>query len=63
MRILKLLEPVVCMIPNYDGWSSSPQEGELAYRGGKPITFWVDNDMENTNSSIWRCFRELVEAY
>jgi hypothetical protein len=51
------------MIPNYDGWSSSPQEGELAYRGGKPITFWVDNDMENTNSSIWRCFRELVEAY
>jgi hypothetical protein len=60
MRVLKLLEPVVCAIPNYDGWLSPPQEGGLVCRDGKPKTFW--DDTKNENGVYSRCFRELVEA-
>ncbi|GBE88081.1 hypothetical protein SCP_1203100 [Sparassis crispa] len=32
LRILKILEPVKCVDPSYDGWVSMPREGELHVR-------------------------------
>ncbi|KAF8870124.1 hypothetical protein BD779DRAFT_620137 [Infundibulicybe gibba] len=31
MRILKIIEPVICAIPRYDGWMPPPEEGSLLY--------------------------------
>ncbi|KAF8871894.1 hypothetical protein BD779DRAFT_1680046 [Infundibulicybe gibba] len=36
MKILKILQPVACTIPGYDGYMPPPEEGSLLYRRSAP---------------------------
>jgi hypothetical protein len=58
LRILNITEPVVCVIPNYDGWVPFPKEGGLVVGSQEPLAFWVDK----RDNMMSRCLRELAEA-
>jgi hypothetical protein len=57
MRILKFVEPVTCVIPNYDGRLQFPREGELFYQQ-RLFTRRIDAD-----SPTSQCLKHLVEDY
>lgn len=48
LRILKLLEPVNTLIPDYDGLIGIPKEGEFMTRAGafQPLTLMKDDSLE-----------------
>ena len=64
LRFLKIITPVTCVIPSYDGYISFPMEGELYQRrgvGGPDKTWSVDIDRSKGGNMV-RCLRLLWEA-
>ncbi|TFK67936.1 hypothetical protein BDN72DRAFT_842430 [Pluteus cervinus] len=56
VRVMKITEPVKCLIPDYDGYVNPPREGELVTRGlpgQTPEPWTVDIDpRKSTHSSM-----------
>jgi hypothetical protein len=59
MRILKFIEPVTCIIQNYDGRLPFPREGDLFHRQRHQV-FTCRIDQDNPTS---QCLKRLVEDY
>jgi hypothetical protein len=59
MRILKFMEPVICIIPSYDGHLPFPREGDLFHRQRDQV-FTCRIDQDNPTS---QCLKHLVEDY
>ena len=43
LRFLKIITPVKCTAPLYDGRIKQPKEGELFQKAGKPWSINIDN--------------------
>lgn len=55
IRVLKIIEPVRCLVPDYDGYMEEPKEGALISRHGTAVSI----DLEN--SDAWKAFRMLYD--
>jgi len=44
MRIPKFMEPVTCVIHDYDGLIPLHKEGELVHSQNQPLIWWIDED-------------------
>ena len=65
LRFLKIITPVKCVIPNYDGYICCPKEGELHRRSRMLLK--MDNSVWNvnidkSNNAMIRAFRLLWDA-
>ena len=49
LRFLKIITPVKCVIPSYDGHLCSPKEGELLRKGFKIIDDKLDQPVWSFN--------------
>jgi len=60
MRIIKFVEPVTCIVPDYDGRMPFPREGELFHRGGQrhPRLFVIDIDRDVQASHVLKHLAE-----
>jgi hypothetical protein len=45
LRFLKIITPVQCMIPSYDGHIRQPKEGELYQKAGKTWSIDIDKPL------------------
>ena len=64
LRFLKMITPVKCVIPNYDGHIFSPKEGELHRRSNRYTNRTSDVwclDIDKQGMSV-RCFQLLWDA-
>ena len=55
LRFLKIITPVKCVIPNYDGHICFPKEGELYQKSGhkdRPKVWSVNIDKSKGHASI-----------
>ena len=62
LRFLKIITPVKCVVPNYDGRICCPREGELYRRTKNNTESEWSVDIDKFNSIMTRCFRLLWDA-
>ena len=62
LRLLKIITPVKCVIPLYDGYISCPKEGELHRRGRKVWSVNIDTGRWKGPQSIITSFQLLWNA-
>lgn len=70
MRVLKIVDPVSCIIPDYDGFVNEPRAGQLMTMGlgdaKKPWMYNVDTNEVSPKHratpllSIWQLREELI---
>ena len=66
LRFLKIITPVECVIPSYDGYIRCPQEGELYRRGFKKSSLinppvWSIN-LDKTKNAMIRSLQLLWDT-
>lgn len=62
LRVLKIIDPVECIIPGYDGHVPKPVEGSLVYRHGKhglKVWSWNTGDVLDRTKHL----RLLLESH
>ena len=53
LRFLKIIKPIECLIPQYDGYLEQPQEGKLFRRSKIDANVWnVDIDKKSVASRV-----------
>jgi hypothetical protein len=69
LRYLKIITPVKCVIPLYDGYIMPPEEGELHRRSPKNLTDEMDSDrpvwsvnIDKPKSSVTQSLRLLWDV-
>jgi hypothetical protein len=69
LRYLKIITPVKCVIPFYDGYVVPPEEGELHRKYTKNSTYEMDSDrlvwsvnIDKPKSRVAQSFRLLWDA-
>ncbi|OBZ72657.1 hypothetical protein A0H81_08062 [Grifola frondosa] len=65
LRCAKIVDPMQCVVPNYDGLVAEPRETELVTVAGRPWALDVDGPESSLSQSLRRLFIQdhLAEKY